>query len=80
MNTSPVKSVPQGNFVEVSALMQGWETRFLWLVGQRRPILYDMYPMPGIPEEFQARLQQQGYQDLILERDRWQHFLIPKSN
>jgi hypothetical protein len=80
MNTSLVKSVPHGHFVEVSALMQGWETKFLLLVGQGRPIRYDMYPMPGIPEIFQACLQQQGYQDLILERDRWQHFLIPKSN
>jgi len=24
-------------------------------------------------------LKQQGYKDLILERDRWQHFLVPNS-
>jgi hypothetical protein len=80
MNTSLVKSAPQGDFVEISALMKGWETKFWLSVSQKQPIRYDMYPMPGIPQEFQDRLQQQGYQDLILESDRWQHFLIPKSN
>ena len=80
MNTSLVKSAPQGDFVEVSVLMRDWETKFQALVNEKRPIKYDMYPMPGIPPEFRNRLSQQGYQDLILENDRWQHFLIPKSN
>jgi len=80
MNTSLVKSAPQGDFVEVSVLMKGWETKFHTLVSQKRPIKYDMYPMPAIPPDFQHRLSQQGYQDLILENDRWQHFLVPKSN
>jgi hypothetical protein len=80
MNTSLVKSAPQGDFVEVSALMKDWETKFQSLVSQKRPIKYDMYPMPNIPPEFKNRLTQQGYQDLILENDRWQHFLIPTSN
>jgi len=80
MNTSLVKSVPQGDFVEVSVLMNGWETKFQTLVSQRRAIKYDMYPRPNIPEEFMDRLAQQGYHDLIVENDRWQHFLIPHSN
>jgi hypothetical protein len=80
MNTSLVKSVPHGDFVEVSALMKDWETRLQILVSQKKPIKYDMYPMPGIPSEFKDRLQQLGYQDLILESDRWQHFLVPRSN
>ena len=80
MNTSLVKSAPQGDFVEVSVLMKDWETKFQALVSQKRPIKYDMYPMPGIPPEFRNRLSQQGYQDLILENDRWQHFLVPGSN
>jgi len=39
-----------------------------------------MYPRPNIPPEIHDRLKQQGYKDLILENDRWQHFLIPNSN
>ena len=80
MNTSLVKSVPQGDFVEVSVLVQDWETKFQKLVSDKRPIKYDMYPMPNIPDEFKNRLTQQGYRDLILESDQWQHFLVPNSN
>ena len=80
MNTSLVKSVPQGDFVEVSALMKDWETKFQMLVSQKRPIKYDMYPMPNISQEFESSLNQQGYHDLILESDQWQHFLVPNSN
>ena len=80
MNTSLVKSVPQGDFVEVSALVKDWETKFQLLVSEKRPFKYDMYPMPNIPDEFKNRLTQQGYRDLILESDQWQHFLVPNSN
>ncbi len=80
MNTSLVKSVPQGDFVEVSALVKDWETKFQLLVSEKRPFKYDMYPMPNIPQEFKDRLNQQGYRDFILESDQWQHFLIPNSN
>lgn len=80
MNTSLVKSAPQGDFVEVSVLMKDWQTKFQTLVSQKRPIKYDMYPLPGIPLEFMNRLCQQGYRDLILENDRWQHFLVPNLN
>jgi hypothetical protein len=77
MNTSLVKSAPQGDFAEVSTLIRGWEDRLQTLVGQKRPIKYDLYPLPGIPREIESRLKQQGYHDLVLENDRWQHFLIP---
>ena len=80
MNTSLVNSVPQGDFVEVSALVKDWETKFQLLVSEKRPFKYDMYPMPNIPQEFKDRLNQQGYRDFILESDQWQHFLIPNSN
>jgi hypothetical protein len=80
MNTSLVKSVPQGDFAEVSVLMKDWEAKFQTLVSQKKPIRYDMYPILGIPQEFKNRLHQQGYQDLVLETDRWQHFLVPNSN
>jgi hypothetical protein len=39
-----------------------------------------MYPLPSIPPEICQRLTQQGYRDLILEKDQWQHFLVPSSN
>lgn len=80
MNISLVKSAPQGDFVEISALMKDWEAKFQASLSQKKPIKYDMYPMPGIPKEFTGRLSQQGYQDLVLEYDRWQHFLIPDSD
>jgi len=80
MNTSLVKLVPQGDFTEVSALRKGWETQLQTLVSQKRPIRYDMYPMLGIPLEIRNRLDQQGYKDLVLDNDRWQHFFVPNSN
>jgi hypothetical protein len=80
MNKSLVKSVPQGDFVEVSVLKQGWESEFQMLVGQNRPIKYDMYPRMGIPSDIENDLNQNGYHDLILENDRWQHFLVPNPN
>ena len=80
MNTSLVKYAPQGEFVEVSVLFKGWETKLETLVNQKRPIKYDMYPMLSIPQDFQNRLSQQGYKDFVLENDRWQHFLVPNQN
>jgi hypothetical protein len=77
MNTSLVKSVPQGDFAEISALMRGWESQVETLVSQRKPIKYDMYPMLHIPQDMLNHLRQAGYHDLVLESDRWQHFLMP---
>jgi hypothetical protein len=80
MNTSLVKTPPQGDFAEVSVLMQGWEIKFQMLVSGKQPVKFDMYPRPNIPLEIRDRLTQQGYKDLILENDRWQHFLVPKAD
>ena len=80
MNMSLVKSVPQGDFAEVSTLMSGWEARFQSLMSQSRPIKYDMYPLLGIPPGICSNLAQRGYKDFVLESDRWQHFLVPDSN
>jgi hypothetical protein len=80
MNSSLINSAPIGDFVEVSALVRGFEIKFHTLISQRKPIKYDMYPIEYIPEEFKGRLSQLGYQDLILEKDRWQHFLVPSSS
>ena len=80
MNTALVKTVPPGDFAEISALKKGWETKFQSFVSENRPIKFDMYPFPGIPPEIREHLNQQGYKDLILENDRWQHFLVPNPN
>jgi hypothetical protein len=77
MNTSFVKSVPLGDFAEVSALMRGWEGKLQTFAKQKRPIRYDIYPLERIPQEIQNQLKQQGYCDLVLNNDRWQHFLVP---
>jgi hypothetical protein len=79
MKTSFVKSVPQGSFAEVSALASGWETQLQTLVFQQRPIKYDIYPLENFPPQILNSLKQQGYDDIILDNDRWQHFLIPPS-
>ena len=80
MNKSFVKSVPQGDFAEISAVIRGWETQRQALVSQKLPIKYDIYPFEKIPPQILNSLKQQGYHALILENDRWQHFLIPNSN
>ncbi len=80
MNSSLVKAAPQGDFAEISVLFAGWETRFQTLVSQRRPIKFDIYPNPDLLSKINNRLDQQGYTDLVLEKDRWLHFLVPDPN
>jgi hypothetical protein len=80
MKTSLVKAAPQGDFTEVSVLMNGWRSRFETLVSQKRPIKCDIYPLPEVPNEIWHALDQEGYVDMILVSDQWQHFLVPGSN
>jgi hypothetical protein len=80
MNSSLVKLVPEGDFVEISALMKSWHIEFTALVNRKQPIKFDMYPMSNIPSDIKIILNRQGYQDLILENDQWQHFLISNSS
>jgi hypothetical protein len=80
MNSSLVKLVPQGDFVEISALVKSWEVKLQTLASEKKPIKLDVYPMSKVPSEIISILNQQGYQDLILENDRWQHFLVPTAN
>ena len=80
MNTSLVKTKPQGDFVAVSVLMTGWKEQFANLIQEKRPICYDMYPFMIIPPEIQMRLQDEGYSALVPENDRWEHYLMPTAN
>lgn len=80
MNTSLVKSIPQGNFEEVSVLMHDWQNKFEALLSEHRPIKIDVYPSPNALSSVSQRLDQHGYHDLVIENDRWQHFLLPDPN
>lgn len=80
MNAFLVKAEPQGNFTELSILMNDWKFQFQTLVSQKRPIKCDIYPLPNVPDEIRHALDEEGYSDLILANDRWQHFLVPDSN
>lgn len=75
-----VNSVPNGEFAEVSVLMNGWQNRFQFLVGQHRPIKFDFYPMPDLPSEIHESLDERGYRDVVFKKDQWQHFFIPEQN
>lgn len=79
MNSSLVKNIPRGEFADVSVLMNNWQTKLEALVSQNRPIKYDHYPLSGIPLDIQRQLDQQGYFEMVLENDRWQHFFVPNS-
>ena len=80
MNKTFIKSKPEGDFKEVSALLNDWEIELRNLAARKLPIQFDMYPRPNIPEKIQVFLSQHGYHDHILENDRWQHFLISVPN
>lgn len=80
MNASLVKAEPQGDFTEVSILTSGWKSRFQALVSQNRPIKCDVYPLPNVPDEIRRALDEEGYVDLIVVSDQWQHFLVPRTN
>jgi hypothetical protein len=79
MNTSLVKSVPPGEFVEVSPLMKDWEIKLQTFVSQIKPVKFDMFPNKMISSEIIHVLARRGYQVLTLEYDRWQHFFVPNS-
>jgi hypothetical protein len=80
MNASLVKAAPQGDFTEVSILTSGWKSRFQALVSQKRAIKCDVYPLPNVPDEIRHALDEEGYVDLIVVSDQWQHFLVPRTN
>jgi hypothetical protein len=79
MNMSLVKAAPAGDFAEVSALVIGWQSKLHLLAGQKQPIKYDFYPLTNIPPEIRQHLDAEGYEDVVLESDQWQHFLVPTS-
>ena len=78
MNTSFVKFTPPGDFAEISALKTNWQAHLQTLISEMQPIKFDFYPLPNMPQEIKRKLEQAGYSDLILEKDQWQHFLVPK--
>ena len=79
MNTALIKTVPPGDFEEVSIHTPDWCAHFLRLVQEGKRIRYGLYTMPNIPKDIQDELSRRSYRDLILEDDQWQHFLVPPS-
>ena len=80
MNTTIIKSVPTGDFEDISIHMSDWQARFLKLVQDGKPIKYDVYTMPNLSKEVQEELSKRDYRDLILDSDKDQHFLSPKTS
>jgi len=80
MVTAVIKTVPAVDFEEISVHMAEWRTKFLNLAQQGKPIKYQVRNMPTIPKDIKAELVKMNYFDLILELDRGQHFLMPKSD
>jgi FtsZ-binding cell division protein ZapB len=80
MNTSIVKTPPEGIFEEVSIEVEGWQDRFKELIGKRQKIQFNVYTMPNLSMEIQTALDRQRYVDLIFESDKDQHFLVPLGN
>ena len=79
MTTIIIKSVPPGDFKEISIHTPGWKARFLELVQQEQPIKYDAYTMPNLSTEVQDQLSKYAYSHLILDSDRDHHFLVPRT-
>jgi len=79
MNTILIKSVPPGDFEEVTIQMADWQAHFLKLVQERKPIKYDVYTMPTLSKDIEDELSRQSYCHLILESDHDKHFLRPIS-
>lgn len=82
MNTMLVKSVPVGDFEEVSIVAPNdkpydFRALFLKLIQERKRIKYDVHTMPNLSKEIQDELSKQSYIHLILETDHDKHFLIP---
>ena len=79
MNHITIQSVPPGDFEDISIHMPDWQARFLKLIQDRKPIKYDVYTMPNLSKEIQDELSKRGYRDFILDSDKDQHFLAPKT-
>jgi hypothetical protein len=79
MNTVIIKSVPQGDFEEISIYMPDWQSRFLKLVQEEKLIKYDVYTMPTLSKEVQEELSKRSYCHLILDSDKDKHFLVPRT-
>jgi hypothetical protein len=80
MVTAIIKAVPPDEFEEISILIPDWRRKFLSLVQREKRIKYHRLAMPSIPADIRTELRTKNYFDLILEQDRNQHFLIPRTD
>ena len=75
-----VESPPPGDFAYISALSTGWHGQLHSLIAEKRPVTYDFSPLRKFLDDVLEQVTQHGYQHLILENDRCQHFFIPPAN
>jgi len=80
MNTTLVKSPPPGDFAYISALKTGWHAQLQLLISQKQPVTYDFFPLRQFPADVLEQAGKNGFQHLVIENDRWQHFFIPPAN
>ena len=80
MNAFISRTVPAGDFEEISIEMPEWKSTFLSLVEQGKRIKYNVHTMPTIAKDIRTELSKRSYCDFILDRDRDHHFLVPNSN
>lgn len=80
MSSALVKIPPPGDFAYVSALNTDWHEQLQWLIRQKRSITCDHFPLRQFPEKVLEQVSQHGYQHLVLDDDRWQHFFIPPTS
>ena len=80
MNTTLTKSVPPGDFEEVSIHMPDWQARFHKLIQDGKLIKYNVHTMPNFSKNIQAELSKRSYCLWILESDQDQHFLTPSKS
>jgi len=64
-------------YQEISANSPDWKERFLNLIRQKKQIKYGRYTLQEIPKEIEIELIENGYKDVVVKGDIWQHFLVP---
>jgi len=70
---------PELQYEPISIRKAKWEQKVGALVRARKPIKYNIYEMPVLPEIVELELGKGGYIEYVLKSDDWQRFLVPKQ-
>jgi hypothetical protein len=83
LDSAITKAPPEGDLEEVSTETDGWQARLLKLVQEGKRIKFSNYNLPNpaetIPDYIHKELRRKKYLHLILEKDDWQQFLVPRE-